>query len=730
MSKKQKLKKHQDPQAEQERGKYESPIFSREYIQQFLTDHKKSATYAQLLKEFEYDSEQQKEALKRRLLAMVRDGQLTVSAKGAYKIIDESNFMTGKVVGHKDGFGFFVPDAGGDDLFLSIREMRSVFPGDRVQVSLAGVDQRGKKQAKIVKVLESKTQQLVGRFYKDRDRVTVVPEDPRFSRDIEVTIDPKKLPAHGQVVVVAITRQPSKYLGPCGKIVEILGDYMAPGMETDIAIRQHGIPNEWSEAVKDELKKFPDSVSEEEIEGRVDLRRVPLVTIDGKDAKDFDDAVYCEKLPDGRWKLLVAIADVSHYVREGTALDEEALLRGNSVYFPRRVIPMLPYQLSNVLCSLNPKVDRLAMVSEMIISREGDVLPGAKFYEAVIYSHARMTYNDVAAIVVDKKQDMRLRYKELLPQFDELYNLYKVLHVRRQKRGAMDFDFPETQLLFDKQLKIKAIEPLHRNDAHRLIEECMLCANVSAANFLLEHKSPALYRVHLGPVSEKLVKLRSYLGRLGLVLGGGDDPTPKDFAKLIDKIKDRVDANIIRLMVLRSLKQAVYTPDNQGHFGLAYDAYGHFTSPIRRYPDLLVHRAIRAVIRKQKSLFDMSEKQMADYGEHCSMTERRADVAVYDAIGWLKCEFMLERVGKNFSGSISSVTSFGIFVQLDDFFVEGLVHITNLPKDYYVFDDVGHCLVGERAKKSFSIGDKVRICVARVDLEERQIDFELIEKSK
>lgn len=721
-------KQHIDPRAEHEAGKYQSPIFSREYIQDFLKQRKRAANFRQISKEFGYFQEDHLEALRRRLLAMVRDGQLSVNARGGFKVIDDSDYISGVVLGHKDGFGFLRRDDGQEDLFLSMREMQAVFPSDKVLVSLAGVDVRGKRQAKVVRVVESKLETVVGRFYQQGDRAIVVPEDRQFAKDIEIDQTSELLPVHGQVVVVKITARPNKYQSPKGKLIEILGDQMDPGMETEVAMRQHGIPFVWSQAVLDEVALFPEKVPEAEKEGRTDLRSLKFVTIDGKDAKDFDDAVYAEQMDDG-WKLYVAIADVSHYVQSGTALDQEAQARGNSVYFPRRVISMLPYQLSNGLCSLNPKVDRLAMVCEMKIDKTGKLQKNAKFFEAVIYSHARLTYKDVSGILEEDRDDLKIRHKPVLPQLRALYKLYKALHARREQRGAMDFDSTETQLVFDKKQKIKAIKPLVRNDAHRLIEECMLCANVSAAEYLLKHKSPALYRVHKGPTSEKLVKLRGYLASIGLALDGGDDPAPIHFAKLLEKIKARVDADSIRLVILRSLKQAVYTPENEGHFGLAYDAYGHFTSPIRRYPDLLVHRAIRAIIRKDKSLFRVNQKKMMEYGEHCSMTERRADTAVYDALDWLKCEFMLDRVGKHFSGKIAAVTSFGIFVALDDIYVEGLVHVTNLPKDYYSFDDVHHRMVGDRSGRQYALGDTVKVCVSRVDLDERQIDFELIERS-
>jgi ribonuclease R len=499
---------------------------------------------------------------------------------------------------------------------------------------------------------------------------------------------------------------------------------MAPGMEIDIAIRSYNLPHVWSTATEAEAAAFTDVVPEEAKQGREDLRQLPLVTIDGEDARDFDDAVYCE--PKGKgWRLLVAIADVSAYVAPGTALDAEARTRGNSVYFPERVIPMLPEILSNGLCSLNPEVDRLCMVCECHIGANGQ-LKDYRFFEGLLRSHARLTYNKVAAMLVDRDPQLTRRYHALLPHLEHLYALFKVLHKARQRRGAIEFESTETRILFGEQRKIERIVPVERNDAHRLIEECMLTANVAAADFLLSHQIPTLFRVHAQPGQDKIEDLRQFLGELGLQLGGGDDPQPKHYVKLLESIRDRHDAHLIQTVLLRSMKQAVYSPENIGHFGLAYDAYAHFTSPIRRYPDLLVHRAIRHLVRRKGAAgFDYSWSDMLQLGEHCSMTERRADEATRDATDWLKCEFMLDKIGQVYDGVISSVTNFGIFVELNDIYVEGLVHVTDLGNDYYHFDPVKHRMIGERTAKMFRLADPVRVVVTRVDLEDRKIDFEL-----
>ncbi|MBI7339185.1 ribonuclease R [Pseudomonas aeruginosa] len=734
-----------DPEAAREAEKYENPIPSRELILAHLSERGAPATRSQLLDEFGLAGEEPEEALRRRLRAMERDGQLIYTRRGAYAPVDKLDLIRGRISGHRDGFGFLIPDDGSDDLFLSPTQMRLVFDGDRALARVSGHDRRGRREGQLVEVIERAHEIVVGRYFEESGIGVVVADNPKIQQ--EVLIPPGKAgkARHNQFVQVRIEQWPSIHRQAQGEIVEVLGDYMAPGMEIEVALRSYDIPHVWPAAVEKEAAKLKPEVAEKDKEKRIDLRQVPFVTIDGEDARDFDDAVYAEAKRGGGWRLFVAIADVSHYVKVGSALDEEAARRGNSVYFPERVIPMLPEVLSNGLCSLNPLVDRLAMVCEMTLSKAGK-LTGYQFYEAVIHSHARLTYTKVSQLLEHpdsvEAENLRQQLPGVVPHLQQLYALYKALLAGRHVRGAIDFETQETRIVFGADRKISEIRPTQRNDAHRLIEECMLCANVATARFLQKHAIPALYRVHDGPPQEKLNNLRQFLGELGLSLGRGKAaPTPGDYQELLEKIHDRADFRLIQTVMLRSLSQAVYSPDNNGHFGLNYDAYTHFTSPIRRYPDLLVHRAIRSVIRSKAEtphvqragaasmpkarIYPYDELRLDQLGEQCSMTERRADEATRDVTNWLKCEYMRERVGETFPGVITAVTGFGLFVELTDIFVEGLVHVTALPGDYYHFDAVHHRLSGERTGRSFRLGDTTEVVVARVDLDERKIDFEL-----
>lgn len=725
------MKHKKDPFAEREAQKYENPIPSREFILEFLAERDHPATTKQLIEQLKLEAPEQQEALRRRLIAMTRDGQLHQNRRGAYGILSKMELLAGRVVGHKDGFGFIVPDAGGDDLFVNARQMRMVFHGDKVLARLSSVDYRGRREATIVEVLEHNTQQLVGRLFNESGSTFVEPANARITQDILVPLNAILSAHHGQMVVVEITSQPTAKTRPVGKVIEVLGDHMAPGMEIDVAIRNHGLPYVWPDQALAEAKQFSTEVPDEALKDREDLRQLPFVTIDGEDAKDFDDAVYCAPRKGGGWTLYVAIADVSHYVAPHSALDTEAYNRGNSVYFPKQVIPMLPEALSNELCSLKPCVNRLTMVCEMTISAKGKI-SHYRFYEAVIHSHARLTYNQVYAMVEQNDEALRKKYTALLPHLSELFVLYRILHKTREVRGAIDFDLPETKIIFGPNRKIECIVPVVRNDAHRMIEECMLCANISAAHFLLEHAVPGLFRVHEGPGDEKLKILRQFLAELGLKLPGRIKPTSRDYAHFLKMIADRPDGHLIQSVLLRSLSQAVYSPENKGHFGLAFDAYAHFTSPIRRYPDLVVHRAIRQALRKKTQAKSTQPKDLSfeKLGEHCSMTERRADDATREAMNWLKCEYMMDKVGEAFPGVITGVTSFGFFVELKDIYAEGLVHISTLPNDYYRFDPAKHTIYGERSGRRFRLGDAVPVCVARVDLDECQIDFVLVEEEK
>jgi len=717
-------KKIHDPHAEREASKYPNPIPSREYILQYLEQRGRPATQAEMAIALGINEEDQQEALRRRLQAMERDGQLISNRRGGYGLIDKMNLVRGRVIGHKDGYGFIIPDDGSTDLFLTAYQMRAVFHGDLVLARVSGVDQKGRREGAIVEVLQANTHHLVGRFAKEKGVAFVVPDSRRMTQDIVVPENEQGGAQDGEIVSVEIVSQPTLHHRAIGRITEVLGKQLSPGMEIDVAIRTHELPYIWPPEIAEETKKFNvgTPVIAPVSDDRVDLRALPLVTIDGEDAQDFDDAVFCESRSDGGWRLYVAIADVSYYVERQSALDKEALSRGTSVYFPGRVIPMLPEILSNELCSLKPHVDRLCMVCDMTVSADGDVTK-YKFYPAVMNSKARLTYTEVAALF-DGKSSIPKQYPELVPHLHTLHKLYHVLREHREARGALDFETTETRIVFGENRKIDQIIPVIRNDAHKLIEECMLLANVSAANFLLENKIPCLYRVHEGPTPEKIVDLREFLTEVGLNLPGGKRPQPADYAALLKRIEQRPDAHLIQTVLLRSLKQAIYTPDNNGHFGLAFPAYAHFTSPIRRYPDLLVHRAIR------HTAYDYDHAAMIALGEHCSMTERRADEAVRDAMVVLKCEFMTDHVGSEFAGVVSAVTGFGLFVELSDIYIEGLVHVSTLKNDYYTFDPVRHRLMGQRTNASYRLGDPLRVRVVRVSVEDRKIDFELIEELK
>lgn len=714
-----------DPHSQREAEKYDNPIPSRELILQVLDQSGQPLDFADLSAKLHLSDERDLDALKKRLRAMERDGQLLYNRRRQYVPIAHTDLIAGRVIGHADGFGFLKPDDGTPDLFLHAKQMRSLLHGDRALVSVRGLDPKGRREGAVVEILERGTTQVVGRYFQEGGVGFVAPDNSRISQDILIPSENKGEAKHGQIVVAAIVEQPSKYAQPKGKIVEVLGDHMAPGMEIDVAIRSHQLPFEWSAEISEESDQFGYEVPEDAKQGRVDLRNTPLVTIDGEDAKDFDDAVYCER-EGNNWRLLVAIADVSHYVRLGMAIDTEATERGTSVYFPGKVIPMLPEILSNGLCSLNPHVDRLCMVCEVRVGSRGKLL-SYQFMEGVMHSAARLTYTKMAKIVVDRETETRNEYSpELCAHLDDLYALYKVLRKARDRRGAIDFETEETRIIFDAERKIEAIVPTQRNDAHKLIEECMILANVCAAKFLSKHRIPALHRVHDGPTPEKLADLRQFLSGLGLSMGGGDEPTPADYTALLDSLGERPDRHMIQTVLLRSMSQAVYSPEANGHFGLAQEHYAHFTSPIRRYPDLLVHRAIRHMLRGGKvGNFDYKHKAMMALGEHCSMTERRADDATRDVTAWLKCEYMQEHVGDSFSGVISGVTGFGLFVELSDIYVEGLVHITALTSDYYHFDPARHQLTGENSGRIYRLGDTLQVTVARVDLDERKIDFVL-----
>lgn len=712
----------QDPFLSREQTRYEYPLPSREFILDILRQTGIPVQTGELLVKLDISPDEE-EAFMRRLHAMAREGELVINRKGALCLPEKAQLIKGKVQGHADGFGFVVPEDGSVDLFLSPKEMHKVLHGDLVLARVSGVDQRGRAEGKIVEILEHVNSCLVGRVYNEHDVFYVVAEDKRISQDILIPQKEVGQARSGQVVMVEIMAQPNKYAQPVGRIVEVVGNYADPGMEIEIALRKHQLPFSFSEAAQTQADKTPKKVHKQDWKvapglAREDIRHLPLVTIDGATARDFDDAVYAEQKDKG-WRLIVAIADVSHYVCDKDALDHAARERGTSVYFPRRVIPMLPEALSNGICSLNPQVERLCMVCDMSVSHKGEVKQ-FRFYPAVMSSHARLTYDEVWAAL--EGGEAAPQWAHLLPQIRTLYALYQAFAGAREKRGAIDFDTVETQMLFNEDGKIDAILPVERNPAHRLIEECMLAANVCAAQFLLTHQQTALFRIHDSPTEEKLENLRQVLRECGLTLSGGDKPTAKDYARLMKKIANRPDKSLLQTLLLRSMQQAVYSPDNIGHFGLGYAAYTHFTSPIRRYPDLLVHRAIKAVLLHQRY---KPTVKWPELGVHCSMTERRADDASRDVTNWLKCFYMQDKVGEVFDGVISAVTSFGIFVLLNDVYVEGLVHISELGKDYFQFDVARQQLVGGHSKQVYRLADVVKIKVVRVDLDTSKIDFVL-----
>lgn len=719
-----------DPNYQKELEKYENPVPSREFILQTIRNYDAPMSREELLEAFHLYDEERQEAVRRRLRAMENDGQLVFTKKKRYALPEKMDLIKGTVIGHRDGYGFLQVE-GDDDWFIPNSQMNRVMHGDFVLAQPNGIDRRGRKEVRIVRVLEARKKQIVGRFFTESGINYVVPDDSRINQDILIPEEHRLGARMGQVVVVELQPRKADFKRPVGVITEILGDNLAPGMEIDIALRNHDIPHVWPEGVEKQVRQFNEEVPEEAKIGRVDLRDLPLVTIDGESARDFDDAVFCQKESNG-WRLWVAIADVSYYVRPKTALDLEAQQRGNSVYFPNRVIPMLPEVLSNGLCSLNPQVDRLCLVAEMAVSESGKLL-GYKFYEAVMNSHARLTYTKVWNIL-EGDEALRERYFYLVPHLEELHAMYKVLLNTRHQRGAIEFETVENQFIFNPQGRIERIEPVIRNDAHKIIEECMILANIASARFVEEANEPALFRIHAQPSEEKLTSFRTFLKECGLFLNGGLRPTPKDYAELLEQVKERPDAELIQTMLLRSLKQAVYSPDNEGHFGLALTEYAHFTSPIRRYPDLLLHRAIKYLIEKGKGNkrhytdgggYHYQLDDMDIFGEKCSATERRADEATREVADWLKCEYMQDHIGEVFDGVISSVTGFGLFVKLNELLIDGLVHISTLDNGYYHFDSDRQRLVGENGVM-YRLGDPVRVKVIGVNLDDKKIDFVLM----
>ena len=700
--------------------KYKHPVPSRNELLDYLTEVGRPVRADAILKGFGLKGQRMRALLDDRLQGMVRAGQIMENRRHEYCLMAKLDLVTGQVSGHRDGFGFVIPDEGEDDVYLSAREMRAIFDGDRVAVKIVGTDRRGRPEGRLVEVLERGKRTIAGQFRRERGIGVVIPDNPRISHRILVPKGEAGKARDGEIVVAEILDFPTHVDPPTGRIVDVIGAPDQKGIATDLAIHSNGIPFEWPAAVKKEIRNFGNSVPTKAKQGRIDLRDIDLVTIDGADARDFDDAVYCE--PSGKgWRLLVAIADVSHYVAIGSALDKEATVRGTSVYFPDRVVPMLPEVLSNGLCSLNPKVDRLCMVCEMRVDKQGKV-SRSKFYEAVMRSKARLTYGQVSAFLTGESQ--KSVPKRLHDAIRNLHAMYREMAAARKRRGAIELDIPQTKFRLDANGTIDDIVVQPRNDAHRLIEECMIAANVQAAKFIRRHRIPGLYRVHPKPDPDRFDELRLYLVSLGLKVPHPDHVAPRDFNKMLQQVEGRPDSASISMAMLRSMTHAEYSPENIGHFGLALDAYAHFTSPIRRYPDLLVHRAIRHILRGGKPRqFDYDPRAMERLGTITSATEKRAEDATREVEAWLKCEFMENHLGNEYTGVITGVTNFGVFVQLEDLLIDGLVHVTSLVNDYYQFEPEKQQLVGERTGRAYRLGEEMRVRVHKVDMETRRIDF-------
>ncbi|GLQ51220.1 ribonuclease R [Dyella flava] len=720
-------KRPHDPFAQRESERYERPIPSREAILALLEERGELLTEARIAEALELHDEYGITALAKRLNAMMRDGQLLLGRRGGYAPARKLDLIPGLVLANAEGYGFLRPDEGGDDLYLSPYQMRSVMHGDRVLASVVGLDRRGRRQGAIVEVLQRRSPRLVGRVVIDNGVTVVVPDDRRLHQDVMIPPGKEQGARSGQIVVAEITDPPTAYRGPLGEIRAVLGERLQPSLLVEMAIASHDLPHEWPPEVLREAAQIEPEVTPAEREGRADLRKLPLVTIDGADARDFDDAVYAEPRRGGGWRLIVAIADVSHYVRVGSALDKEAYERSTSTYFPGFVVPMLPETLSNGICSLNPKVERLCMVCDMQVDANGDVVK-SKFYDAVMLSHARLTYDKVWQAIGLRDADARHEVADVLPQLENLHALYKAMAEQRRRRGAIDFETPEVKFRLDQTGEVETVGAVERNDAHKLIEECMIAANVQAAMFLEKRKIPALYRAHEPPPVEKYEDLQQFLREFKLRMPPVEEVTPGDFADVLRMVQDRPERELIQSVLLRAQSMAAYQPDNRGHFGLALAAYAHFTSPIRRYPDLLVHRAIRYALKGGKrTSYDYSDAAMAAMALHCSQRERRAEEAERDVDERFRCAWMAKHVGETFEGTVTGVTSFGLFVELDESKVSGLVHISQLSNDYYHFDPVRHLLKGERTGLQFRLGDHVFVQVLRASLEDRKIDFRLIQ---
>ncbi|MEJ2602009.1 MAG: ribonuclease R [Gammaproteobacteria bacterium] len=726
-----KRRKKQGGGAKQDRRgdkSYSHPVPGRRQILEALEEKGRPMKFEEISKSYGLTEKKHRRALGERLKRMIAGGQLILNRNEEYCLTERLHLVPGVVQAHPDGFGFLIPDEGAEDIYLSPREMQEVMHGDRIAVKVIRRDHRGRPEGKVIEVLEHRTREVAGQYVRERGIGIVVPDNPRIQHRILIARGESGKAKHGDMVIAELIDFPSRQEQATGRVARVLGPPGQHGMATDLAIHAHGIPHRWPRAVDEEAEAFGKYVPRAAKQGRQDLRDLPLVTIDGEDARDFDDAVYAEPVEDG-WRVLVAIADVGHYVERGSAIDKEATKRGTSVYFPDRVVPMLPTVLSNGLCSLNPKVDRLCVVCEMTVGPGGKVRR-SRFYEGVMRSVARLTYTQVAALIEGGKPGEAGIREELVNHIRNLHGAYRAFAKARARRGALELDIPAVKIELDEAGEIEAIRAFERNDAHRLIEECMIAANVEAAKFLRRKKVPTLYRVHAKPDPEKFQEFREYLLGLGLKVPHPEHVQAKDFGKLMQEVQDRPDSQAISMALLRSMAHAEYTPENIGHFGLALEAYAHFTSPIRRYPDLLVHRAIKHLVNGGKpKAFPYERGDMERLGQLTSAHERRAEDATREVEAWLKCQFMEDKIGEVHDGVVTGVTHFGLFVQIPEYQIDGLVHVSSLGNDYYEFEAGAQRLVGSRTGREYGLGDEVTVSVHRVDLDTRRIDFRLVDQT-
>ncbi len=653
-------------------------------------------------------------ALGMRLKAMVRDGQLIQNKKLKYEIDRYSELVSGSVLAHRDGYAFVRPESGGADIYLGQKEARCVFHGDTVLVKLIGKDKKSRPSGKLVEVLERGATEFIGEYFEEKSVAYVKAKDRRISQKIVLK---QKLAdvVNGALVNVVIVTQPTRVSGPIGEVNEVLGDALSPSGEVDLVIRKHQLPYKWSKPVVTEVTKIARHIEETEFATRRDLRDLAFVTIDGADAQDFDDAVFVQSAA-GNKKLYVAIADVSHYVLPDSFIDNEARDRGTSVYFPDRVVPMLPEELSNGICSLVPNEDRLVLVCEMVVTPAGKII-SSEFYSGIICSHARLIYEDVQDWLDGDEHALGTTSLAAKNNLLGLYQVFDSFKKAKDRRGALEIGTVEPKFTLNSRGEIENIEASVRVDAHKIIEECMIAANTVAANFLLEKNSNSLFRVHELPGEEKVQALTAFLKLMGINLGVTEKLESRHYASVLKVAKDRKERRVIETMVLRSLKLAAYSEKNSGHFGLGLDSYTHFTSPIRRYPDLMVHRAIKSGGATQ------DKKDVEELALQCSNFERRAELASRDVIAYLKCQYMRDKIGEEFSGLVTATTDFGLFVELADIFIEGLVHVTSLPSDYYIYSEGAHSLRGRKSGAIFSLGQLLKVVVSGVSVDERKIDL-------